>query len=54
MEHSKIRVPKVRYERHECFEEDEVKKIVSTVRKSEKYVINRIRSELLIVLGFTT
>lgn len=54
MEHRKIRVPRVRYEHHEFFDEQEVKKIVKTVRDSEEHVINRVRSELLIVLGFTT
>lgn len=50
----KIKVPKVRYISHDYFEEGEVENIVDIVRTTEKSLINRIRSELLVVLGFTT
>lgn len=54
MDYRKIKVPKVHSEHYDYFEEDEIEKIITTVRTAEKFLINRIRSELLIVLGFTT
>lgn len=54
MDYHKIKVPKVYSKHHDYFEEDEIEKIIDTVRSSEKFPINRIRSELMVVLGFTT
>lgn len=54
MNFRKIKVPKVRSQHHDFFEVNEIGKIIETIRSSEKYLINRIRSELLVVLWFTT
>lgn len=54
MDYRKIKVPKVHYQHMDYFEKDEVEKIISTIKETEKHRINRIRSELLVVLGFTT
>ena len=54
MDYRKIKVPKVHYQHMDYFEEDEIQKILTSIRESEKHHINRIRSELLVVLGFTT
>lgn len=54
MDYRKIKVPKVHYQHMDYFEKDEVEKIISTIKEIEKHRINRIRSELLVVLGFTT
>ena len=50
MNFRKIKVPKVRSQHHDFFEVNEIGKIIETIRTSEKYLINRIRSELLVIL----
>ncbi|PZM87672.1 MAG: hypothetical protein DLD55_00105 [candidate division SR1 bacterium] len=54
MDYRRIKVPKVHSQHHDYFEEAEIEKLIDTVRSSEKYPINRVRSELMVVLGFTT
>lgn len=54
MDYRKIKVPKVYSQHYDYFEEDEIEQILDSVRISEKYLINRVRSELIVVLGFTT
>ena len=54
MDYRRIKVPKVYSQHHDYFEESEIEQIIATVRNTEKYTINRIRSELMVVLGFTT
>lgn len=54
MDYRRIKVPKVYSQHHDYFEESEIGQIIATVRNTEKYPINRIRSELMVVLWFTT
>lgn len=54
MDYRRIKVPKVYSQHYDYFEESEIEQIIATVRNTEKYPINRIRSELMVVLGFTT
>lgn len=49
-----IKVPKVRSQHMDFFEEEELEKIRTSIQKTEKYPIARIRAELFAVMAFSS
>ena len=54
MDASKVKMNKVRYQRCDFFEDDEIKEILKAVNKTEKYELNRTRLKLLIMIAYTS